>query len=313
MKRNNWLFYLTCPLLVLILYSCNNYSKKNQPVGKTIEVSHQMGVTKIPKKPSRISVLDVGAIETLMELGKKPTAVPKKQLPEYLSKIKEDDSIEDLGSIIEPNLESINDSKPDLILISTRQQRYYDELSKIAPTVFIGVDSKDFISSFKKNVRLLGKITDKKDLAEEKLEKLIMKIDSAQNKFKNDPHKALFLIYNDRHFSAFGKGSRFGFIHDVLLLKPAINTDNTSVHGRSVTGELIADANPDYLFIIDRNKAVMGRKANHKAIENRLIKETNAFKNKKIFYLDPGLWFISGGGLISVNLMVDDIINVLND
>jgi len=83
--------------------------------------------------------------------------------------------------------------------------------------------------------------------------------------------------------------------------------DDESVHGQKVSSELIAKANPDYLFIVDRNAAVLGKVANKDEMENPLVKQTHAFKNNKIFYLDPNVWFISGGGLTSVRLMVQDI------
>ncbi|SJN26600.1 Iron compound ABC uptake transporter substrate-binding protein [Sphingobacterium sp. JB170] len=197
---------------------------------------------------------------------------------------------------------------PDVILMSTRQERFYDELRDIAPSIFVGIDNKDYIPSFEHNVMLLAKIVDKEQEAEEKLHKLMEKVSAAQKKFETDPGKALFLIYNNGKFSAFGKGSRFGFIHDVLHIKPVMTLKDKSVHGQRVSNELIAEANPDYLFIVDRNAAVVGKKTNVKEMENRLIKQTNAFKNGKIFYLDPDLWFISGGGLVSVDLMVDDIV-----
>jgi iron complex transport system substrate-binding protein len=93
-----------------------------------------------------------------------------------------------------------------------------------------------------------------------------------------------------------------------LHIKPVMELKDESVHGQRVSNELIADADPDYLFIVDRNAAVVGKKANLSEVENPLVKQTNAFKNDRIFYLDPDLWFISGGGLTSVDLMVDDIV-----
>jgi iron complex transport system substrate-binding protein len=79
-----------------------------------------------------------------------------------------------------------------------------------------------------------------------------------------------------------------------------------------MSNELIATTNPDYLFVVDRNAAVLGKVANKAEVENKLIQQTNAYKNGKIFYLDPDVWFISGGGLISVDLMVDDINQLLD-
>jgi iron complex transport system substrate-binding protein len=38
-----------------------------------------------------------------------------------------------------------------------------------------------------------------------------------------------------------------------------------------------------------------------------LVKETNAGKNGKVIALDPQVWYLSGSGLESVQLMLDDV------
>lgn len=309
-KVFNLTFIFACLLCCFLQTSCNFSSNSNQEPtsGEWLEVEHKLGTTKVIKNPARIVVLDIGALETLKELGVMPIGIPKKYMPEYLEDLKNNPDIADVGSVIEPNFEDINALSPDLILMSTRQERFYEELSDIAPAIFIGTDNKDYLPSFKRNIMLLAEIVDKESLAQEKIDALDTKIAAAQKRFEENPDKALFLIYNNGRFSAFGEGSRFGFIHDVLHIKPVIELNDESVHGQRVSNELIAEANPDYLFIVDRNAAVVGKKANTKEVENLLIKQTNAFKNNKIFYLDPDLWFISGGGLTSVDLMVDDIV-----
>lgn len=298
----------TCFLFCFVQMGCNPNSKQNQMSGEQLEIEHKLGPTMVPQNPARIVVLDIGALETLKELGVTPIGVPKRYMPEYLDDLKNNPDIADVGSVIEPNFEGINALSPDLILMSTRQERFYEELSDIAPTIFIGTDNKDYLPSFRHNIMLLAEITGKESLAKEKLDTLDSKIAAAQQKFEENPGKALFLIYNNGKFSAFGKGSRFGFIHDVLHIKPVMDLQDESVHGQRLSNELIAEANPDYLFIVDRNAAVVGKKTNRNEVENLLVKQTSAFKNDKIFYLNPDLWFISGGGLTSVDLMVDDIV-----
>jgi len=295
-------------MCVLVLSSCQSVgTSASGEVKDSVEVSHKLGKTKFVHHPTRIVVLDIGALETMQELGVSATGVPKRYMPDYLDKIKAQADIADVGSVIEPDFEAISASSPELILISTRQERFYKELSRIAPTIFVGTDNKNFLKSFEENVLLIGKIVGKEQEAQDKLDQVLGKIETTKVKFEQDPKKALFLIYNNGKFSAFGKGSRFGFIHDVLQLKPVMDFQDESVHGQKVSNELIAEANPDYLFIVDRNAAVVGKKANKNEVENPLIKLTNAYKNNQVFYLDPNLWFISGGGLTSVNLMVDDI------
>lgn len=50
--------------------------------------------------------------------------------------------VESAGGIKEPDLEKINQLKPDLIIISGRQQDYQEQLKAIAPTIYLAVDAK---------------------------------------------------------------------------------------------------------------------------------------------------------------------------
>lgn len=298
---------------LFLLNACQSGNKSNRIEGSqdTIQVNHKLGQTTLQLNPDRVVAMDIGALETMHELGVKAVGTPRKFIPAYLSTLKDNPDITDVGSVVEPDFEAIAALNPNLILISTRQERFYDELKDIAPTVFVGTDNKNYFESFENNVKLIGRIFQKEDLALEKLKTIEQKVKTAQDRYSQDPNKGLFLIYNNGKFSAFGKGSRFGFIHDVLQIKPLMDLDDESVHGQRVSNELVAERNPDYLFIVDRNAAVVGKKANKQDVENRLIQQTNAFKNKKIFYLDPEVWFISGGGLTSVNLMLDDILKLI--
>ncbi|MNJ71197.1 putative ABC transporter solute-binding protein YclQ precursor [compost metagenome] len=111
--------------------------------------------------------------------------------------------------------------------------------------------------------------------------------------------------------SAYGPGSRFGIIHDEFGIAPADDTIEVSTHGQSVSFEFVAEKNPDYLFVIDRDAVVSqaGQEAEpaSKLVENDLVKKTNAYKNGKIIYLDASYWYLSGGGLISVPAMAKEI------
>lgn len=298
---------------VIGLTSCQYRSEKKEtsPDAHQMRIVHKLGESLVDEHPERVVTLDIGALETMNELGVKPVGIPKRHLPEYLAGMRTDPAVEDAGSVIDPDIEAIAALSPDLILISTRQERFYSQLSKIAPTVFIGTDNADYLRSFQENTQLLGTIFSKMELAQQKLDGLNAKIQSARAIFENMPEKGLFLIYNDGRFSAFGKGSRFGFVHDVLGIKPVLDLQDESVHGQRISNEHIAQANPDYLFIVDRNAAVMGMEANPDDIENQLIRQTKAYKNQQVFYLNPDVWFISGGGLTSVELMVDDIVGLI--
>ncbi len=45
----------------------------------------------------------------------------------------------------------------------------------------------------------------------------------------------------------------------------------------------------------------------NKILENDLIKTTKAYKNNKIISLNPELWYISSGGIVSTTEMLKEI------
>ncbi len=66
---------------------------------------------------------------------------------------------------------------------------------------------------------------------------------------------------------------------------------------------------PDYLFVIDRDAVVSGGAGQtaRQVVENALVQLTRAYKNGNIVYLEPSYWYLSGGGLQSLTMMIDDV------
>ena len=46
-------------------------------------------------------------------------------------------------------------------------------------------------------------------------------------------------------------------------------------------------------------------------LDNDIVKSTDAYKNDKIIYLTPAVWYINDGGLNSIYTMIEDIANGL--
>ncbi|GIH52207.1 iron complex transport system substrate-binding protein [Microbispora rosea] len=102
-------------------------------------ITHAMGTTEIKAQPTRVVVLDVGELDNVVSLGVKPVGfAPSEGSPELPSYLKQDAGTpQNIGTINNLNLEAIAGLHPDLILGSQlRAAEQYDELSKIAPTVF---------------------------------------------------------------------------------------------------------------------------------------------------------------------------------
>lgn len=284
--------------------SADNDNKQSEEVVLTIK--HQLGETEVKQNPEKVVVFDFGALDTLDELGIEVAALPKATVPKYLSKY-EDDKYENVGSLKEPDFEKIHSLKPDLILISSRQAELYDQLSEIAPTVYVGLDTTRYVESFKENMETIAKIFNKEDEMNAELAEVDEQIAKIKEETAALDSKALIVLGTDGKVSAYGPSSRFGLIHDVLGYKAADENIEVSTHGQNITFEYIFETNPDVLFVIDRDAAVGQDSSVKNSIENDLVKKTKAYENDKIVYLNGELWYLAGGGLQSFKAMIDEV------
>ncbi|MEH7107871.1 siderophore ABC transporter substrate-binding protein [Bacillus sp. JJ1764] len=302
--------------IILVLAACGSKeeasSKEHSGGGnkteetKEVTIKHQYGEAVIKKNPKNIVVFDFGILDTFDELGIEPTGVPQAIIPGYLKKYG-DKKYTNVGSLKEPDFEAIHALKPDVIFISARQAELYDQFAEIAPTVYVGLDYANYMSSFEKNMKLVGEIFGKEDEVAAELKDIDTSVEKLNKKASGLDQKGLILLSAEGKMSAYGPSSRFGVIHDVFGVKAADDKIEVSTHGQSVSFEYIMEKDPEVLFVIDRNVAIGGEAGAKKTMENELVKKTAAYKNDKIVYLDPEAWYLSGGGLKSVKAMVKEI------
>lgn len=276
--------------------------------GEKIKITHQLGETEVPKNPSRVIVFDYGIADALNNLDVEIIGLPKSSLPSLLSKY-EDSKYENVGSLKEPDMEKVYELKPELIIMSGRLESYYEELNKIAPTIYLGVDNTDYLGSFKKNMETLGQIFDK----EKEVKTQVAKVEEAVGKVneKAEGINALIALANDNAFSVYGEGSRFGIIHKEFGIEGVDKTIESSTHGQKASFEYILDKNPDYLFVIDRTAVTGGNTSAKEMFDNEIIKKTDAYKNGNIVYLDAEVWYTISGGIESTQKMVDEVLEAL--
>lgn len=272
-----------------------------------LEFTHKLGKTTVDKNPQKVVVFDFGTLDTLDKLGVEVIGLPKSNIPPYLADKYSDAKYENVGSLKEPDFEKINALKPDLIVITGRTSDSYEEMSKIGPTLYVEIDNSKYMESFEHNARLFGEIFGKEDVVEKELTEVKEAIKQLHDKASASGKNSLIILTNDNKISAYGPSSRFGIIHDVFGFAPVDDKIEVSTHGQSISFEYIVDKDPDYLFVVDRTAAVGGESGAKEMIENDLVKNTKAYKEGNIVYLDPNYWYLSGGGLISVPAMVKEV------
>lgn len=271
----------------------------------SIVIKHSKGETEVPVNPGKVVVFDMGTLDTIDALGVTPElAVPVGSLPAYLSKY---ETAGNAGGIKEPDLDAIFEFEPEVIFISGRQSDYYDKLNEIAPTVYVDLNTANYMDDFHNNVINIGAVFGKSEEAEIFLAEVDKKVEDVKAMAAESDKKALIILTNDGSISAYGKGSRFGILHDVLGISTADENIEVSTHGQEVNFEYISEINPDLLFVVDRAVVVGGSTLASQTLNNDLVNETNAAKNDKIVYLDPDTWYLSGGGIQSVVSMIEEV------
>ena len=304
-----WIWMITVLTAIAVLAACGNQGKTAGTNEETVTVKDMLNKdgVKIKKNPKKVVVFDMGSLDTLDKLGVNVTALPKQVIPTYLSKY-ESDKYENVGGLKEPNFEKIAEMKPDLIIIQHRQADAFDEFSKIAPTIYMDVDNANYMESFKKNAETLGKIFDKEDKVKKELSAIDQKVASLKKQAKELKKNGLVIMANDSKMTAFGPKSRYGLIHDVFGITPADQKlEPSDKHGQSISYEYMVKTNPDYLFVVDRGAAIGEETSAKQLVENDYVKSVKAVKNNHVVYLNSDMWYLAGGGLESLNAMIDEV------
>ncbi|HHC6553572.1 TPA: iron-siderophore ABC transporter substrate-binding protein [Vibrio parahaemolyticus] len=140
-----------------------------------ITVNDAYGAVTFEQVPQRVVVLNWDILEQVLALDIEPIAAPN--LPGYRQWVVNPyapESIEDIGTRAEPNLEKIASLKPDVILTASPQQDLIPLLRQIAPVVYLPNFSQNEAAAQTaiKHFRTLGALFDKQELAEQKLAKL---------------------------------------------------------------------------------------------------------------------------------------------
>lgn len=225
------------------------------------------GEVTVPKNPQRVVALDNRTFEILENFGIDLVAAPKDIMPAS-SSYKNDDSIENIGNHREPNLEILAAADPDLVIVGQRFASYYEDIKELAPNAAVvdfDVDvseeaespGENLIQGFITTTLSLGEIFDKQAEAEKLIADLEESLDRASAAYNGESVMALVVSGGEIGFSAPKYGRVWGPVYEILDLKPALEVDgDSSDHkGDDISVEAIAESNPAYLLVLDRDAA----------------------------------------------------------
>ena len=269
------------------------------------EIETAAGPVDIDKVPQTLAVFDIAAVDTLDSLGVKIAGLPENLYVPELARLKDDTEV--VGTIFEPDMEALSALAPDLIILGGRSSPQLAATSRIAQSVDMTMDGDDLFAQAKQRLAAYGALVDKQAeaaaLAAELDALLVSTREAVQGK-----GKALILMTSGPKVTAYGKGSRFGWVHAALDLPPAVEDVEAATHGEAISFEFVRDANPDWLIVLDRAAAIgSGEQSAMATLDNELVAETTAWKKKQIVHVPAADFYIAAGGVQSMQRVLETI------
>ncbi len=234
-----------------------------------VEITDAHGTVVVPVKPEKVVALDSRAFETLAAWGIELAAVPKGVMPED-SPYVTNEAVQDIGNHREPNLEIIAAIDPELVIIGQRFAGFYEDVKALVPNAVV-IDlnfdvsetaenpGQNLVDGFINSTISLGKIFDKNDEAAQLVADFEKSIADAKAAY-NGTDKMISVIVSGGNigYSAPKSGRVWGPIADILGWTSALEVDNTTSdhQGDEISVEAIAQSNPDWIFVLDRDASV---------------------------------------------------------
>ena len=296
-------------LLLTLLIGCTSKEKSGSS-SDTVTIEHAMGSTQVPVNPQKIVILTNEGTEALLAIGVVPIGAVKSWTGDpwydHIADRLADTQV--LGTETQVNLEALAALEPDVIIGNKmRQEKIYDKLSMIAPTVF----ATTLRGAWQDNFKLYSKTVGKAEEGKAKLEQFEDNIKALSEKAGDKRDLQISVIrFLPGQTRVYKKNSFSGVILNKLGFKrPPAQDEDTFAD--QISKEQMEKADGDVIFYFTYNKASEKSTAREKEwLNDPLFKALKGAKNGKVFEVSDATWNTSGG-IISANIMLEDIENFL--
>lgn len=269
--------------------------------GETHVIEHARGSTEVPLHPQRVVVLEPVQLDTAIALGIVPVGAPTlsatASIPKYLGDKAGDITV--VGTFMDLKLETIAALRPDLIIgTETRHSAYYDQLSAIAPTVFMATQTAPWRDNVQFTANALGSATGAAQL----LAAYDQRCEAIKQRYHVEGKTAQFIRPRDTVLSIYAPSSFAGSTLECVGFKIP-DRDWDDAISSDISPELVLDATADYVFVAaadptDPNAMPPSIRANEASFP-------------RLFAADSAFW-ISGVGPVGGMAVLDDIEKALS-
>ena len=263
-------------------------------------IEHARGETEVPTAPTRVVVLEPVQLDTSVALGVIPVGAAVLSeaagVPAYLGEAAA--GIEMVGTVPEPSLEKIAALKPDLILgTETRHSALYDQLSAVAPTVFMATQT----DPWQDNVGLVARALGDETAADELLAEYDERCDDIAEEYGTAGTTAQLIRPRDGVLTLYGPTSFAGSTLECAgFTTPERDWENSiSV---DISPERVLEGQADIVLVTTTDTA------DESTVPESIRANEGAFPNLTL--IDQSFW-ISGVGPLGGMTVLDDIERIL--
>ncbi|MCS4595061.1 ABC transporter substrate-binding protein [Brevibacterium sediminis] len=287
--------------------SADSDSAQAEDSGSTIEVEDNNGKQTVASPPKSVVATDNRTFQTLSDWGIELSGGAVSLMSDDLD-YTQDDSILDLGSHREPDLEKVVEAKPDLIVNGQRFAQFHDDLAKLAPEATVleldPRDEEDFDAELRRQTEVLGEVFGKQDEAKKLVDDFDASIERAQKAYDdNDTAMGLITSAGDIGYAAPSVGRTVGPVFDILDFDPALEVEEGSEdhQGDDVSVEAIAKSNPDLMIVLDRDASFAPEERDEGSApaaevleDSEALRDVPAIKDDKIVYFPEDTYLNEG-------------------
>lgn len=288
-------------------------TQRVQVVAETAEgrwIRHVLGEVRVPCQPQRIVTLSAATTDSLIALGITPVLVidnawvGQEPLP-YQDDLKGVPVVHLVGST---NLETVLSAKPDLIFAGSAQDgRLYDQLSKIAPTVFLPGGEGHFAN--RESVLLdVGDVVGMSKRAGRRLAEYRKRLDRARETLATVARgqSVMLLCCRERTCTVFTRTTTTSLLlFDDLQLTPEPSIPDAQPFGGwwdVLSLERLSQVRAEHIFVV----ADPGSEAYLQGIAvTPLWQEIPAVKHGRVHRVASNTWIGAGGVLASESIIRD--------
>ena len=316
MKKRLLIFLATSVLAVSLLSGCRNSENDTTDAGNagadadTVIVTDARGEVEIPADPQRIVDLS-GNSDILNILGysvvgtANSDAYDYTKFPSYLEDTLEGAEILGYSMQDTMDIEGILELDPDLIIISSVQEKMYDQLQDVAPTIMVELAQ----INWKDDIHTFAEILNKTDAADEWLagyEEKAAETGALIRETYGEDSTYLALLASGGQlyvFDAAGIGS--AMYEDMGLAKPDNMPEQDNISLPVINYEGLADLDPDYLFVVGTDTDMESLR------QNSIYNSMRAVADGNVIELPSSPYFNMGYSCIGRDVFLDEFASLM--